>query len=1357
MSTLCRRECDLWLAPAGSRGSGEADQQDRVLSTSEDSLSSPPPPSTRVRPLSDIYPFQSTADRTPAQALLSGCGSAQVQPVTLGPPSSESRLNGINSSSSSAPAWSGPVIGQPDGKPYSARIMRLFSQPRKGPGPGGLGQTTDSPSPAPGPGGVSVGVSVGGQAWTGLAVIDSFKKLRSSVLQGIQSRGTANQDGEFASSAHREVTANGRGVSGRQSGDADSRLKCAEQRDISNGLPAGQQLSLVSQYGSEEEEDEEGVGDGPCRNTRFSRSIRRAYGAGRLSILDTGPKRPGRNGTGRSAADSQKPFQGSESDVSLDGERPEANGAKVLSGLSRSAENLSLFKTPFRHKAPSPSPGPAPPPSHQPDSPGTPGPAGTPGIQRTASVSSVDVRGRSAQRWMSPLITKEHMRKLVGSMTDLTARRRGPSPGPSPAPSSSSTPRSRLHDDYSRRIPCLPAAERQRRPSPARSRSAAPRGERVAAAVTLEYTPEVHAQPGSESVSPVQHQVLISTVPLLPAEPSEPTGRTSPCVSLESEPLSAASGTESTCGPVWDSPPLPHREPLHSPGEQEAQECICRRPNSDPENQEAPSVDQVRALLLQQEERSPTASGGSGSQPSSPADFSESPTSLASLVGNTSAESTPTTPTTPTTTPVHPRRRAARPRPRPISDYGQLVSRRYPIPVEGAELSPSDWARDGPRRHHSANDDGGGGYEYEGAGGPEGFSLKQRPVSVIGMVEVLSSPDNKEARLPSPLPRPPLPSHDVPPYRAVSARFRPSSALSQSTPIGLDRLGRRRLHRVLSGGVSECSAVLDGSVSEEEGSFDELSDATPYLQPGVELTLLNQWISSGHAVYAEALWDHVTMGEQELPFKAGDVIRVLDAPHEDWWWGRGVEQEAWFPSSFVRVLVNQEDFSAESLVDQEGPDQARDTHSSQHRDQMRTNVVQEIMNTERIYIKHLRDICEGYIRQCRKHPTMFTEPQLQTIFSNIEEIYRFQRQFLRELESKYNKEQPHLSQIGSCFLSQEEGFSIYSEYCNTHPTASAELQRLMKQGRYKHFFEACRLLQQMINISIAGFLLTPVQKICKYPLQLGELLKYTPKDHSDYSGVSSAYEAMRNVASLINERKRRLETIDTIAQWQVAILRWGGTDVLERSSELIHSGELTRVALQGKVQQQPRIFFLFDHQLVFCKKDVLRRDLLHYRGRLDMDHTEVQELPDGRDPILGLNLRNALRLRDASTLEGLCVLCCRKAEDKQRWLDAFARERHRVREDQEMGIEISEEQRKQAIFNARKLKQGKIKATSFDYNVSVPPHHQSLHQNLHPLHQRHVTVPTSVPQQPVFSLAEPPKRKPAHLWYSITRSGFFKK
>lgn len=45
-----------------------------------------------------------------------------------------------------------------------------------------------------------------------------------------------------------------------------------------------------------------------------------------------------------------------------------------------------------------------------------------------------------------------------------------------------------------------------------------------------------------------------------------------------------------------------------------------------------------------------------------------------------------------------------------------------------------------------------------------------------------------------------------------------------------------------AGGMSECSMALDDSVSEEEEecSFDELTDVTPYLQLGVELSVLNQ-------------------------------------------------------------------------------------------------------------------------------------------------------------------------------------------------------------------------------------------------------------------------------------------------------------------------------------------------------------------------------------------------------------------------------------------------------------------------------------------------------------------------------------
>lgn len=44
-----------------------------------------------------------------------------------------------------------------------------------------------------------------------------------------------------------------------------------------------------------------------------------------------------------------------------------------------------------------------------------------------------------------------------------------------------------------------------------------------------------------------------------------------------------------------------------------------------------------------------------------------------------------------------------------------------------------------------------------------------------------------------------------------------------------------------------------------------------------------------------------------------------------------------------------------------------------------------------------------------------------------------------------------------------------------------------------------------------------------------------------------------------------------------------GDDILDRSSELIYTGEMQWV-YQPYGRQQQRVFFLFDHQLVLCKK-----------------------------------------------------------------------------------------------------------------------------------------------------------------------------
>uniref|UniRef100_A0A3P8XG86 Rho guanine nucleotide exchange factor 9 n=1 Tax=Esox lucius TaxID=8010 RepID=A0A3P8XG86_ESOLU len=527
------------------------------------------------------------------------------------------------------------------------------------------------------------------------------------------------------------------------------------------------------------------------------------------------------------------------------------------------------------------------------------------------------------------------------------------------------------------------------------------------------------------------------------------------------------------------------------------------------------------------------------------------------------------------------------------------------------------------------------------------------------------------------------------------------------------------------------------------------------LRPGSGPVQVNMLISGGSIVSAEAVWDHVTMADRELAFKAGDVIKVLDASNKDWWWGQIDEEEGWFPASFVRLWVNQEDGGVETA---EGTSEVANGHLDptndclclgsplQNRDQMRANVINEIMSTERHYIKHLKDICEGYLRQCRKRVDMFNDDQLRVIFGNIEDIYRFQMGFVRDLEKQYNNEEPHLSEIGPCFLEHQDGFWIYSEYCNNHLDACMELSKLMRDGRYQHFFEACRLLQQMIDIAIDGFLLTPVQKICKYPLQLAELLKYTAQEHSDYRYVAAALAVMRNVTQQINERKRRLENIDKIAQWQASVLDWEGDDILDRSSELIYTGEMSWI-YQPYGRSQQRVFFLFDHQLVLCKKDLIRRDILYYKGRIDMDRYDVRDAIDGRDDDFNVSVKNAFKLHNKDS-EELHIFLSKKLEEKIRWLRAFHEERKMVQEDEKIGFEISEYQKRQAALTVRKVAKQK------GVNRSVPPSYPPPQD---PLPPGQYDLAEDLAQAEVFEFSQS-KRGQAPFWHkNFTRLAPFKK
>ncbi|XP_025079612.1 rho guanine nucleotide exchange factor 4-like isoform X2 [Pomacea canaliculata] len=516
---------------------------------------------------------------------------------------------------------------------------------------------------------------------------------------------------------------------------------------------------------------------------------------------------------------------------------------------------------------------------------------------------------------------------------------------------------------------------------------------------------------------------------------------------------------------------------------------------------------------------------------------------------------------------------------------------------------------------------------------------------------------------------------------------------SHSMPENLDRLHRKKNYLSLIGSDMHAhhrsSGVEDDSSDESEFSVDYNQEKSLSTRASrATLVTLDQMIEEENFTYAEALWDHVTMDPDELGFRAGDLVRVTDMSEKHWWYGSTENRGGWFPASFVRLRVNQDGLEAEMTLQLQEEEELQQQQLQQQpllttstsKTQFRANVVNEIISAEKEYVKHLHDVIEGYVKQARKRPEMFPSEKVNIIFGNIEEIYEFATKLYSDLEKVVNTEHPHLTEFGHCFLDKTQGFEIYSEYCNNHPAACEELRVLYRAKQYRHFFEACRLLQEMTEIPLEGFLLTPVQKICKYHLQLAELLKYTPADHPDFNNVQAAVEEMKKIAKLVNERKRKMESIEKLAGWQMLVDDWEGPDILEGSSELIYSGELNKINANGWSQE--RYFFLFDHQLVYCKKDLLKKNSFGYKGRVNIDQSEIFNIPDGKDPQYNVNVRNAIKIHDKSRNKWF-LMVAKSAQIKQRWIKAFADERRRVHDDQENNFNIPLRLKQSVIANLK--------------------------------------------------------------------------
>lgn len=277
----------------------------------------------------------------------------------------------------------------------------------------------------------------------------------------------------------------------------------------------------------------------------------------------------------------------------------------------------------------------------------------------------------------------------------------------------------------------------------------------------------------------------------------------------------------------------------------------------------------------------------------------------------------------------------------------------------------------------------------------------------------------------------------------------------------------------------------------------------------------------------------------------------------------------------------------------------------------RMNVLQEILNTEKDYLEVLEVLLKT--RGVLQQEQVISEAENNILFSNVNEILQLHQEIVKSLSSRFlsieDKECYNIS-IGDIFYKLAENLPIYATYINNQQSQS-EMVDICSQKKsfcnvlYRdvdYFLEKAFVINQL-----RSFLITPVQRICKYPLLIRELIQVTDNAHEDSKNLKFALEKIQESTMAVNEEKKNFEQHYKMQQIQDSLDGTKGFILNIDSRYLIKEGDVWKTS-KGKTQE--RHLFLFNDILIYGSKSLLKTGRIQMKGKISLNQLLVNDLAD---------------------------------------------------------------------------------------------------------------------------------------------------
>ncbi|EMD34285.1 hypothetical protein CERSUDRAFT_117167 [Gelatoporia subvermispora B] len=279
------------------------------------------------------------------------------------------------------------------------------------------------------------------------------------------------------------------------------------------------------------------------------------------------------------------------------------------------------------------------------------------------------------------------------------------------------------------------------------------------------------------------------------------------------------------------------------------------------------------------------------------------------------------------------------------------------------------------------------------------------------------------------------------------------------------------------------------------------------------------------------------------------------------------------------------------------------------RERRRQEAIFELIATEAAYVRDLQLIVEVFYANLL---SVLDPKAITVIFANVEDLLLTNTTFLSCLEERQKECRLYVDRIGDILKSNMAQMTAYMEYCINQATAAKVLQS-MRQSNPELGQRLQRLREDPAarNLDLSSYLLSPMQRITRYPLLIKQIVHYTdPSD--DRKQVERALKMAEKILEHINEAIREQEGRERLKVISQDL--WIGQGRLDLTAPTRYMGprKLLREGLLMKAKSGRKLRAFLCSDILVLTEDAAKT---LYRTPIPLSGVQVSELPGGRDDL----------------------------------------------------------------------------------------------------------------------------------------------